>query len=1237
MGKISKVISLTVIITLLLSCLPRQVFQNSISSIQTASASVHLTREEAGKYEGIISAETDRTVVLVEDGSVMATSSNGQNDLRYWQDMAAIASGNQHTVGLKKDGTAVAAGNEAHGRLNVEEWSNLVNVAAGAEHTVGLRSDGTVVAVGNDQKGQLGVHHWEGIVNIAAGARHTVGVKADGTVVAVGDTQDKQTNVEGWKDIVSVAAGFAHTVGLKKDGTVVATGLNDYGQSNVQNWTNIVSIAAGESFTVGLKADGTVVAAGYNENGQIDVSHWTGIIAISASVWHTVGLRADGSLVATGDYNWNGQTDVNGWQDLVQVDTNGQHTVGLKTDGTVVGQGVNWNGQLDIESWQDITAIEAGYQHTVGLKKDGTVVATGNKEYDKGQTNVSSWKDIVAISAGSDFTVGLKRDGTVVATGYNWYGQTNVSDWRDIVAISAGFSHTVGLKADGTVVSAGYEGYGMRNLSGWEDIIAISAGVNHTVGLKSDGTVISVGSNDHGESNVSDWTDIVAINAGGGSTVGLKADGTVLGTGEFWGGSKSVNDWKNLVAVNGKNATVGLKKDGTAVTIGQNAANELNISPIRHTLTGILSLFDVSKKVGKAGDEVVITVKFAKKVQSGVKISLRGAVSADPTVIEEVSGSDGQEYEYTFTVPNQVTGKVHFALTEVIDETGFKYNDLYVNNQFEIDGEAPILFGVTAGVVNVNSSFDPMEGVHAYDSIAGNLTSEVLVTGTVDISKMGNYTLTYTAVDPSGNSVSKSRVLSVVDREKPILEGVQDKTVKMGETFDPFEGVSAVDNADGDITQKIQVTGEVDNTKPNAYTLFYSVTDKAGNTATAERKVTVVDTVAPVFSGIGDVTINLEAAFNPLADVTAFDNVDGDVTGSIQVTGTVNTKVKGSYNLTYNVTDSSGNTSEKVRVVTVKDHIKPVFMGTTNQTIDLNTVFDKMAGVTASDNVDGDLTSEIQVTGEVNTEKKGIYTLKYSVKDSSGNTAEATRKITVLDTVAPVISGATDKLIKVNSFFDPKEGITAIDNEDGDLSGSIVVTGSVNTAAFGSYTLTYTSTDTSGNSSSVKRTISVIKTGWIKEEGYWLYYDSKTGLKKTGWLLDGGKWYYLDGFGIMKTGWIQSGGKWYYLDGNGVMKTGWIQSGGKWYYLDGNGVMKTGWVQLGGKWYYLDGNGAMKTGWVQSGGKWYYLEASGVMKTGWLLDGSKWYYLNAGGVMQTGWVRIGSKSYYFNSGGIWIK
>ena len=63
--------------------------------------------------------------------------------------------------------------------------------------------------------------------------------------------------------------------------------------------------------------------------------------------------------------------------------------------------------------------------------------------------------------------------------------------------------------------------------------------------------------------------------------------------------------------------------------------------------------------------------------------------------------------------------------------------------------------------------------------------------------------------------------------------------------FDPMEGVSAADGKDGDLTGAVQVMGSVDTSREGTYTLTYQVSDKAGNTAVAERTVVVLAEETP--------------------------------------------------------------------------------------------------------------------------------------------------------------------------------------------------------------------------------------------------------------------------------------------------------------------------------------------------------------------------------------------------------
>ncbi|WP_346891526.1 M4 family metallopeptidase [Clostridium sp. UBA3887] len=75
---------------------------------------------------------------------------------------------------------------------------------------------------------------------------------------------------------------------------------------------------------------------------------------------------------------------------------------------------------------------------------------------------------------------------------------------------------------------------------------------------------------------------------------------------------------------------------------------------------------------------------------------------------------------------------------------------------------------------------------------------------------------------------------------------------------------------------------------------------------------------------------------------------------------------------------------------------KPVISGVTAKNVTVGNVFDTKAGVTAADLEDGSLTSKIAVSGTINTNKVGKYTLTYTVTDSDGNKVSIPRVINVV-------------------------------------------------------------------------------------------------------------------------------------------------------------------------------------------------------------------------------------------------
>ena len=157
------------------------------------------------------------------------------------------------------------------------------------------------------------------------------------------------------------------------------------------------------------------------------------------------------------------------------------------------------------------------------------------------------------------------------------------------------------------------------------------------------------------------------------------------------------------------------------------------------------------------------------------------------------------------------------------------------------------------------------------------------------------------------------------------------------------------------------------------------------------------DTANPELELFGGASVTVEAgqAWSE-PGVEAHDVRDGNLTSSLTVSGAVDMNTTGTYVLTYSVADAAGNEANATRTVTVVDTTHPVLtlMGDLNMTHAKDSAWVD-PGATASDSLDGNLTSSITVSGTVDVNTTGVYTLTYSVSDNTSNEVNATRTVTV--------------------------------------------------------------------------------------------------------------------------------------------------------------------------------------------------------------------------------------------------
>jgi alpha-tubulin suppressor-like RCC1 family protein len=287
-------------------------------------------------------------------------------------DWCQVSAGDQHSLGVRTDGTAWAWGLNTLGRLGdntavnksspvsvVGGFTDWCQVAAGCAHSLGVRQNGTAWAWGCNPSGQLGDNtavsksspvqvaglftNW---CQVSAGTAHSLGVRTDGSLWAwglgtcgrVGDgtvtTRSSPVSVVGsFADWCQVSAGDQHSLGVRTNGSAWAWGLGlcgRLGDGTVVNKSSPISVvggfndwcyvSAGNSHSLGVRQNGTLWAWGLNGQGRLGDN--------------TATLRSSPVSV------------VGGFTDWCQAAAGNSHSLGVRQNGTAWAWGCNPSGQL---------------------------------------------------------------------------------------------------------------------------------------------------------------------------------------------------------------------------------------------------------------------------------------------------------------------------------------------------------------------------------------------------------------------------------------------------------------------------------------------------------------------------------------------------------------------------------------------------------------------------------------------------------------------------------------------------------------------------------------------------------------------------------------------------------------------------------------------------------------------------------------------------------------------------
>ena len=127
-----------------------------------------------------------------------------------------------------------------------------------------------------------------------------------------------------------------------------------------------------------------------------------------------------------------------------------------------------------------------------------------------------------------------------------------------------------------------------------------------------------------------------------------------------------------------------------------------------------------------------------------------------------------------------------------------------------------------------------------------DVTNDVKIVGDINYNEIGEYEVEY-EVPTMFKTYIKKQTIKIVDTTLPeiTLEGGDVINQSYAEKYQEL-GVTAIDNYDGDITEKI--TTEEKQIDESKIEIIYTVSDSSGNIATKTRTVNIVDDVPPVIT-----------------------------------------------------------------------------------------------------------------------------------------------------------------------------------------------------------------------------------------------------------------------------------------------------------------------------------------------------------------------------------------------------
>ena len=338
---------------------------------------------------------------------------------------------------------------------------------------------------------------------------------------------------------------------------------------------------------------------------------------------------------------------------------------------------------------------------------------------------------------------------------------------------------------------------------------------------------------------------------------------------------------------------------------------------------------------------------------------------------------------------------------------------------------------------------------------------------------LGETIVTWTATDTSGNSVSDTQTITIEDTTQPVITGPDNITLEIIDS----SGM-VVDVGQASALDQVDTNPEITNDAPELFQLgdtivTWTATDSSGNSSLFFQTITVVDTEEPELIPPENI---IQEAENPLNNFVILGIVEtSDIVGVSSITNNApETFPLGETIVTWTASDNAGNSVSGTQLVTVVDTTSPSIDTPENIVVEA-TGFQRnmveLGMISVNDNVGVTLiTNNAPETFEL-----GLTTITWTASDNAGNIATAQQQVSLIDTTIPSITSPNDIEIEAESNDSNIVEIGfAIASDSVQLEK--ITNNAPETFPLGETTVTWTATDSSGNSVSDTQLVTVVDT-----------------------------------------------------------------------------------------------------------------------------------------------------------------